>query len=717
MKTSELPKAARAAAGLAVFLAWVLSWGCTVRAECVDYGDYYRFSVGVDTPGVANDLVIEGDYAYIADGNSGLAIADVSDLSDLEIVGRLNIGQVDAVVVRGRWAYLPANASQFEVVDISDPMDPQLVGFMPWTWSASRIALLRDYAYVACKGDGLRVIDISSPTHPTVAGGVGDIDAADIVLCDRFAYVAGDDGLMVFDTSDAPNPRLLGIIPMLARKLAIKGDYAYVATYSDGLQIVDIRDPDHLAVVGHAGDWYPGSPRGVTVDGALAVVSANDLLGFDISDPGNPVDLGSIRLPASPRRAVIRDGLAFIADSGAGLYVVDVRRWDRISALGQVSLPDQSLGLAVAGGFAFVACWLAGLVVVDLTDPYAPEVVASVDTPDRALKVAVDDSHAYVADFESGLQIIYIGNPHAPVLHGSLDLPERVYDVAVSGDFAYLAADAFFHVVDVSLSCCPEVEGSLYLGGATCVAHSGRYAYVLGYGGLHVVDVLDAASPQLVSALAGVGGEDIVVVDGYAYVSGGNLAVVDVRDPSHPRLAAILPAGGWGKGVSVLENTAYLAGVPFGLMAVDIAKPSDPILLSKVDTAYTARDVVASGEFVYMSAGGFLVLPGRCESEGTGHPAGGVPIGDFRISISPNPSAGRGGIALSLGMVGAATVEIFDVAGRRVRCLSETMADRRPATVFWDRRDEGGHHVARGIYQVRATAPGVCRIARFVIVD
>lgn len=69
----------------------------------------------------------------------------------------------------------------------------------------------------------------------------------------------------------------------------------------------------------------------------------------------------------------------------------------------------------------------------------------------------------------------------------------------------------------------------------------------------------------------------------------------------------------------------------------------------------------------------------------------------------PNPTTGASRFRLRLGRSHAAEVEIFDVAGRRVRTLASGMQwPRGERLLEWDGQDERGRSVASGAYLVRA---------------
>jgi flagellar hook assembly protein FlgD len=74
------------------------------------------------------------------------------------------------------------------------------------------------------------------------------------------------------------------------------------------------------------------------------------------------------------------------------------------------------------------------------------------------------------------------------------------------------------------------------------------------------------------------------------------------------------------------------------------------------------------------------------------------------ITVAPNPMlAGRGTtirLATTAGAAGPVALEIFDVAGRRVRTLG---VERDAASVDWDGRNESGGAVPAGVYMIRVS--------------
>ena len=79
--------------------------------------------------GPALDVVVRNSYAYIAKSYKGLEIYDVSDFSNISLVGRYDTaGNAWGVSLSsdGNYAYVADNSNGLVVVDISTPTNPIL---------------------------------------------------------------------------------------------------------------------------------------------------------------------------------------------------------------------------------------------------------------------------------------------------------------------------------------------------------------------------------------------------------------------------------------------------------------------------------------------------------------------------------------------------------------------------------------------------------------
>src|SRR4051794_40345987 len=79
---------------------------------------------------------VSGSCAYVADGNSGLQVIDVSNPASPQRVGGYDTsGTAYGVTVSGNCAYVADFDSGLRVIDVSDPAHPQQVGsYVPYSY-------------------------------------------------------------------------------------------------------------------------------------------------------------------------------------------------------------------------------------------------------------------------------------------------------------------------------------------------------------------------------------------------------------------------------------------------------------------------------------------------------------------------------------------------------------------------------------------------------
>ena len=233
----------------------------------------------------AEDVVVTGDFAYVAAGPSGLRIVDVTNpAGPLEVGFYDTPGSATGLAVSGNYAYVADEGARLPVVDITNPSVPFEAGFYYSPGGALGVVVSGNYAYVAAGYWGLRVVNIANPAAPTEVGFYDTPgNAQDVAVAGNYAYVAdGWGGLRVVDITNPAAPFEVGFYdtPGFAWGVAVSGNYAYVADWDGGLRVVNIMNPAAPAETG----FYdtPGLARGVAVSGNYAYVA--DMSYFGIYD-------------------------------------------------------------------------------------------------------------------------------------------------------------------------------------------------------------------------------------------------------------------------------------------------------------------------------------------------------------------------------------------------------------------------------------------------
>ncbi len=173
----------------------------------------------LDTGGDARGVALSGNNAYIANGFSGLLVADVSNPSALSIAGSNAFPGLTAldVAVGGNFAYVADLAGRFLVFDVSTPTPVFRTG-RTLTGSVYHAALTGSTAAFISRDsttDFLEIADVSSPLSPLVQSttSVGSFDTGrGLALSGSRAYVAnGAAGLKILDISIPTAPGLLAV--------------------------------------------------------------------------------------------------------------------------------------------------------------------------------------------------------------------------------------------------------------------------------------------------------------------------------------------------------------------------------------------------------------------------------------------------------------------------------------------------------------------------
>lgn len=284
----------------------------------------------------ALDVTVAGDRVYVADGNLGLSIVDVTDPRSPVLLSQTATAErASGVSVAGDRAYVVDKwPSSIYVFDVADPLAVGLLGMLalPAEHSVTGVTVAGGHAYLTgyCSGviscDAL-VMDISSPEAIEQVGALGVSGfAKDIVVVGGRAYVAVDNtsfGLQIFDVADPASAFLLGRLEvgLVCKSVAVVGEVAYLVDGAWGLFTIDVSDPTAPVLLAQV--ELPGSSYDVGVADDVAYVANRDagcqVIGVD--DPAQPVLLGGVDTPGDALCLGVDAGRVFVGDNGHGLAV------------------------------------------------------------------------------------------------------------------------------------------------------------------------------------------------------------------------------------------------------------------------------------------------------------------------------------------------------------------------------------------------------------
>ncbi len=386
--------------------------------------------------------------AYVADGNGGLKMIDVSDLNSPTLMGTYTctLGLAWDLCVVDTLVYLAYDDGGLRIVNVADPTNPVEVGFMLFE-CAMGVDVVGNYAYVADNEYGLRVVDVSDPTVPVLVGE----DSLGLYLCEvdvqgNVAYLVDgwNGGLKIVDVSDPTNPVSVGSYdgPHSSKNLWVVDTLVYVADGYRGLCIVDISDIHHPRDVIQC-DFEINAYSVMVEDTLCYLTDTYSSTGFfkivSVADPANPVELSSISFGTDVYGFYKKDTLVYLACGDSGLCVVNVVDPTNPVLVGAISTTECAYDVMVVDTFAYVADDWGGVRIINVADVDAMSEIGSYSTSTGTQSLWVVDTILYVADLYSGLEVVNVADPSTPVKIGSYPLGVYSYDVVVVDTLAFIA--------------------------------------------------------------------------------------------------------------------------------------------------------------------------------------------------------------------------------------------------------------------------------------
>lgn len=492
------------------------------------------------------DFTLANGYAYVAAGDNGFAIVDVSDPAVPVTQGRLSIpSSAVSIGIKGDRAYV-GTLDGLYIIDIIDPSNPGIVTVLPAIGYLRRtICIVGDYAYCGVSQLGLAVLDLSSPDDPQVLPGLD---------CE----VSNADSLYAYGTS-----------------LYLPGD-------ESGVQVIDISNPSQPLL--QKVIYTPSEVDTVYVDGSHAYIGCNDaqdlalLLRLDAQP--TPESASWIPVPGSNWQMDCKGSYLYIAAGDAGLQIVDISDAAHPILAGAAAIPGTVTKVSSNGDYA--AVWADGLYVIDVRNKSNPVLVGSFTGDLVPERMMLDGDKVYFVGYyveqdlrSNGLIVISIAQPANPSLLWAGYPGDPGYDVS---QFSFFVRDSFLYtreliIYDLTDLQIPQTAAELSLPAQVFdLFIQGDYAYATGYKQLQIIDVSDPSSPAPLSTMAMEGGSNRVRAYGAraCVQNWPSMKIIDVSVPTHPILLGDIGNSQWYSEFALSGNYLYVSTAG-GILAKDIS--------------------------------------------------------------------------------------------------------------------------------------------------
>jgi hypothetical protein len=570
-------------------------------------------------PGNCKYTLLQGTYAYTIDG-AGFSIIDVSDPE--KPVKKSSIEFTESPVsleLNGNYAYIADGNSGMKVIDISNPAAPVEKATLDTPGYLNQVKIKGNYAYLADDTKGLGIADVSNPLSPSIVTTyITNGQARRITFKDNYLLLSNyRGGLKVYDISSAVSPVLVTSIQTTMGLLntAVSGNYLYLNWENAPIWVVQFANPSTLLTVSSTISPYLVDDLQVVGNKLYTVGGEGEFRQYDITTADSPVELTCTELGGRMASVSVNGTLAAIANSEKGLQLVSLADASQPVLKGIYSTVKYIWDVKADENYAYVSDLYHNLRIFDIRNPQKPTQVSSLEFDNELFKSAMCGQYLYLCNNAGGLKIVDISRPENPWVTGtycpSLDTGKvpQFYDVALYGNNA-LVTDMYYglRVIDVSNPAQPREIGTLANAstkGFRSIAIKDHYAFVadMQYG-MKVYDLATVSQPALVGQWSNQTAYyyyqpynyamDIAIKGNYAYLAcmGKGLYVVNISDPTNPQTTSVYTtvSRATAMSVEVDGNYAYIGTGYKGVKILDISDLTDIKEVASSTSAGYARN-------------------------------------------------------------------------------------------------------------------------------
>lgn len=275
-----------------------------------------------------------GDAAFGAEGfifrgaTAGLIIGKLEEATFFEKSVVYLQGAANDIVVQGQYAFVACGPAGVAVVDVGDPLRPRVVRIVDTPGGAVRLSLAREKLIVADGSQGVVLLDVSAPTNPKPsAHWIGEGYIRHAVAVENYIFAAEDDrGVAVLSLAQGE----LALVTRIetegyARALAVQDNRLYVADGPEGVAVIDVEKPTDSRIIGRL--KTPDLARDVVVQQKRIYVASGDggLVEVDVRDPSNMTQRRILKPEMPVNRVNYAGGELLVGNDAGGLIVVDIK--------------------------------------------------------------------------------------------------------------------------------------------------------------------------------------------------------------------------------------------------------------------------------------------------------------------------------------------------------------------------------------------------------
>jgi hypothetical protein len=318
-------------------------------------------------------------FGYLADDYGGLIMLDLHDANSIsQAWAGFQAHWANDAVVDGQRAYVADYCAGLQILDVSDPTNPVSLGRFDTLGSkATRTATARDsFAFIGMDGINgrrfLRVLNVLDPSNPTLVAQESCYNwPEDYVLRDSLLYMVEAYMFQIFNVARPREPVRVGscVLTSYASDLHVEDTVAFMS--GSPLTIVSVAQPANPRILS---TWNRGVAGLDVVDTVLYAVGQNaQFWTLSVANPASPRPLDSIMLPSYDGEDVVVIGSAAFASERV-IRILDVSDPRDLRIVGQAGVPYWTPRLVYAEPYIYACCAEGGVCVLETVPPGIEEI-------------------------------------------------------------------------------------------------------------------------------------------------------------------------------------------------------------------------------------------------------------------------------------------------------------------------------------------------------
>jgi hypothetical protein len=540
-----------------------------------------------DRLGAMNDIVVQDTLAFVAVKWGGLVIFNITDLQNPSIIGSyyepLNTSSVSdnvltsGIFVRDDLAFLADGENGLLILNVSSPTNPIKIGHFDekGDWRhCNEVFVENSYAYIFTSLY-LIILDISDPTMPYKISEEQFIGLRNIYVKNDFIFLATSTSCMIINAS---NPLNLINITTLNDTLNcyIQDEFLFVTEETNNFVIYNLSTLPTLTIIANTTLSIDGLVKYLCANDKYAFVgSTNEIIWIDINEIANPFTISkisnlnwyydtdsiSIKRNFASTNIENRKEILFLIDYQKGFYIYNFSKIPEYTQIGYYDCGMRAELVRMKGQYVYVA------------------------------------SRAEMPYYPAQLEIYKYNNNDLQWV-SSYITENSIWDLVVADNVVLLAVNDGIEVVDISKPTSPSKIGEYHYYESTYVwnlfyDYERKIIYLCcDINGLIILDASNLQNLTLISEINDIYGysfraHDIYVYENIAFVADsqvfGGFGIINVLDPKNPSIIKYIPLNRGIIGIYVHRDLAYLTSNSRILEIFDVTDLTSPIKKGEFD--------------------------------------------------------------------------------------------------------------------------------------